>query len=190
MSNSYQKQEQSSFRSSFNAMYFLANSHATCLTVFLRHSFGSEAIGMNGLVAVLMMLVYRGETRCLAMGTFFMAWLVALIVQRLRTFVLYQRGWRLHSRYGGYPWLAIRIPFVKTEVRAMALEPLVCLLVGHVLCRWSEPVGRFVMFGCFSLAIKNGIERQIDRARLRQMHDAVIEQMHLVERFQQTRKDY
>ncbi len=36
-------------RGGANLLYLLASGHATCITVFTRHSFGIDALGMNGL---------------------------------------------------------------------------------------------------------------------------------------------
>jgi hypothetical protein len=190
MNNPSQPQERVTLRGSFNVVYFLASSHALCLTPFLHHSFGSEAFGMQGLAALLMILVYGGETRSAAMGNFLLLWLAAFVLQRLRTFSLFQRGERMHSRYGGYPWLAVRLPFVKSEREAIAFEPVLCLAAGTLLGGVSEELGRFVTAGFISLLLKYGIEWQIEQMRLRRMQDAFIEQEHLVGRFHQGQKDY
>jgi hypothetical protein len=164
---------------------------ATTVTPFMRYGFGVEAFGLNALAAFVMILLYAGETRDPAMIYFFYAWLLAVIAQRLETWRLVRKGWVEHSRYAGYPWLAMKLPFIKKPVTAKnCVEPVLCLLVGALLCPLSEALGVFIMLGLPSLLIQRAIESQVNINRLRRMRDAAIEQRYLSDLYQGRRDDF
>ena len=54
----------------------------------------------------------------------------------------------------------------------------------------DEAVGVFVAAGCFSLAMVEGIGREVNRMRVQRMRDAQIENQMLAERFRGQRHDY
>ncbi len=171
-------------------LYSLCYVHATTLAVFLRRDFGREALGLNAFLAMLLILVFYSLTADRAVFVFFVCWLAAQITQRVRTFRLIRSGEIFHSRYAGTPWLAMTVPLVRKESTARGLiEPLICLIAGALLCPVSENLGGFVMFGLFTFLIRNGIEREIVRKRVEQMHDAEIEQQFLANRFRNPRED-
>ncbi|HEX4132934.1 MAG TPA: hypothetical protein VHZ24_23075 [Pirellulales bacterium] len=172
-----------SLRDSFNLMYMLASAHATCLTPMMRHSFGVEALGWNGLGAFLVMGVAMMAAPGADMKSLFCWWLMAFMLQRLRTMKLVRNGWVAHSRYDGYPWLALQLPLVHDERTAKTIEPFLCLLGGMLLYPISEAVGQFVLLGIGSLSIKLSIERQTERVKLQRLRDAEIEQRSLIERY-------
>jgi hypothetical protein len=190
MNKSDTQPREPSFRTSFNLAYLLASSHATCLTPFLHFGFGSAAFGINFLGAIAIMMLYGSEAPCDAMADFMAVWFVAIVAQRICTACLLRRGWRLHSRYDGYPWLAMRLPWINTELRALAIEPFLCLLAGELLRPVSPGIGQFVTAGCVSLAVKCGIERQVRLRRLRQMQDAVLEGEYYAAQFEEGWHDF
>jgi hypothetical protein len=168
--------------------YLIALSHSTCLLVFLRCRFGTHFFGLNGLLAFLAIPVYAAFAHAPEMLVFFVVWLAALIVQRIWTAVVFRRGRMEHSRYGGWPWLALLCPFVRREQAAKCcVEPMICLLAGSLLMPLSPAMGGFVLLGTLSLLITLGFELQIESARLRAMRDAQIEHQQLAERFRRMR---
>src|ERR1700686_4374451 len=112
-------------RSGVNLLYLLVCGHAACFTVFTRHSFGVETLGINGVAALGLMLVYICFTGSPAMLPFLAIWFVALALQRLTTFVRSRRGWYEHSRYEGYLWLGFLVPFVRRVEGAKFCEMLI-----------------------------------------------------------------
>lgn len=180
------ERDQSSFwvspRESLNWLKFLADAHAACLVPFFRTRFGTEGIGVSGLAAFVLILAYAGFARAPEMLTYFWAWLFAVVVQRCRTWRLVLSGWQEHSRYTGWPWLAMQLPFVRGELVAKGVgEPALCLVVGTLLCSISDALGQFVMVGFLSIGIGTAIDIQADRMRLRRMRDAAIEQRQLAQ---------
>lgn len=175
------------FRTGFNLLYLLASAHATCLTVFMRHSFGSEALGLNAIGALGLMVIYVGFTNSHAMAAFLTAWLVVLLCQRIRTYWLWRQGRIMHSRYEGYLWLGWAFPLVRRCSGAKLFEMLFCMTAGALLCGVDLALGEFVLVGFFSLLVKAGIEGEIEQRRLQRMRDAEIEMRQMVEYWNQSR---
>lgn len=177
-------------RESFNIGYTFHQVHATCFTPFLRRGFGRNALGFNGIGAFILILSYAALTQSEGMFVYFWAWFAALVLQRLQTGWMALRGHVEHSHYDGRPWVAMLFPFVKSELSARALEPMICFIGWALLCPLSETVGGFVMFGAISLTLVEGIRRYVTQNRLQQMRDAEIEIQALAERFRGERKDF
>lgn len=157
--------------------YGLAHCLATVLAVFIRRDFGADALGWPAILGGLALYVTAVENRDRLARLFFLAWLVAQATQRFLTFRNHWRGVRVHSRSSGYPWLAMRLPFVRSEAVAVRLgEPLLCLAVGAALWPLSHPLGGFVMFGAGSFCLRNNIDALVRRKRLSAMLDARLEQ--------------
>lgn len=154
-------------------LYGLANVHFTCIAVFIRCRFGSEALGWNGLGAFLLLICLAASQP--GMGWYFLAWLVMQIYRRVETLRMWMRGQVTHSRYAGDPWLAMRIPFCRDDQSARAAEPLLCFALGAVLLPLSQCAGGLVMAGLVSATVRNIIEELIDRKRIQAMRDAEIE---------------
>ncbi|HEY4309149.1 MAG TPA: hypothetical protein VGN12_06825 [Pirellulales bacterium] len=172
-------------RGGFHWLYLLVSGHATCMTVFTRHSFGVEALGANGLAALGVIFAYLCYSNSPAVFLFGEVWFVALALQRIVTFIRVRFGWRAHSRYEGYPWLGFLVPFVRREDTAKIWEAFVCFPLGSYLCQFDQAVGHFVFLGFFSLLFKTAINSEIRRKRLQNMRDAEIEMQQLLDRFKQ-----
>jgi len=153
------------------ALYFLCNIHATCFTVWIRSGYGSEALGFAGIIALVVMAF------CMALEPLMLfwiiAWILAVIVQRIITF---RSKNVVHSRYNAYPWLAMKVPFLKNEKTARQFtEPAMCLLVGVLLLPLSQFMGVFLGLGFITLMVRNAVEQQIHDRRITRMRDARIE---------------
>jgi len=182
--NQNQPENKIGMRESFNLLYAAAKVHAMCFWPIIRRDFGTEALGFPAFFALVLMLLVGGLGRTPEIFAFLGFWLLMLIIQRARTFWLVRRRVVWHSRYEGYPWLALCLPLIRKESRAKSLvEPVLCLLAGAALYQLSEGLGVFVMAGFFSLAMVDGINRELDRRRLVAMRDAEIEQKVLVARY-------
>ena len=166
----------------------VANGYATTVTVFLRRGFGSESLGVNGIVAALIILLYGGFTNSPEMITVFWVWLGAVAYQRVYGFRQRANGQVVQSRYAGDPVVA-RF-FTKSErVAREVVEPLICIVVGACLWSWSEQVGRFVLCGSFALLVSRGLDTQVTRNRVQKMRDAQLEQRFLADVFNGRRTD-
>ena len=182
--NQNQQEQHFGMRESFNLFYVLAKVHAMCFYPFIRRDFGSEGLGFPAFFAMVLMLLIGGLGRMPDMFPFLGFWLLTVILQRARTFDLARRGRICHSRYEGYPWLALSFRGVGTESRAKrVVEPVLCLLAGFALYQGYHGLGKFVMAGLVSMCIVAGINRELDRKRLAAMRDAEIEQKWLAARY-------
>lgn len=167
----------------FNFLLFMAQVHAACLWPFLRSHAGVEALRVHGGAAfVFMMLVAACGANAIAL--YACVWVVFAARMRLTA------DESQHSRYSGFPSVAIRIPGFRTEMKAKAAECLLCLLVGVLLMPLDEALGAFVALGCVSLGLMEGIDREVNRMRLRRMRDAQIEHSMLAERYRGERHDF
>jgi hypothetical protein len=181
--NSQQEGKQPTKGDMLGLLLLLANAHATCVTIFTRSRFGVEALGVRGLAAFVLMVVYGG-LRAPGMFLYLGVWLLALMIQRISTFRLVRQGWRAHSRYAGYPALAMKLPGVSERTAVMLIEPLLCVLVGALIyCTVSEGVGVFVMLSFVSLLFRLALDQEITRKRVQKMRDAELEQRYLADRF-------
>jgi hypothetical protein len=166
-----------------NALYFVCHAHASVLGVFLRHGFGRDALGLPSLAGVGMMFLTYAARPDLPMLAFMLCWLAAQVAQRVRTFRLLRRGVALHSRYPGTPWLARKMPFVRSDTAAKKLEPPLCLLAGLACLPLSPSLACFLAAGFFSLLIRHGMDEEVVRKHVQRMRDAEIEQKNVWSRY-------
>jgi hypothetical protein len=160
---------------SFNFLFVVAKCFATSLVVFTRHTFGKEALGINGLGAFILIPLYATFAKVPDMFGFWGIWLCAVVVQRLRTLVVVSRGTVMHSRFGGYLWVGSLFGIVKSYKAAQFIEFIVCLGAGNLLKSVSPGVGSFVMAASGALLIVALIENQALEMKVQRMHDAEIE---------------
>lgn len=180
--NEPQPDDKLSVKGSFNALLLIAQVHAACVWPFLRKGMGVEALRWHGPTAFMLMLLCAAGSQ--AMLIYLAIWFVFVARQRIKA------DGTQHSKYTGYPVVAIRIPGFGSEKKAKAAECLLCLVVGVLLMPLDPAVGAFVAAGCFSLAIVEGIGREVNRMRVQRMRDAQIEHQMLAERFRGQRDDY
>lgn len=180
MSTGQQRDEQSvSYAYVFGLVYLLCAAHRACITVFIRRDFGLNAFNPHALIAlVFLLLAATGKN---AFQIYFWLWLIALIGQRIRSFSLRHRGG--HSRYQGYPWLAMYMPNVKTEEQARQAEPYMCLFGGMVIVTLSEPVGAFILAGVVSFGFCLAYDAIVDMRRMQAMRDIEHEMKYYSERY-------
>jgi hypothetical protein len=179
MSNGQQNQQSQRLQSEdmFGAIYFFCNIHASAIANVIRRDFGREALGWNSFLAMFVILFLYAGTADKAMLALLGVWFVCQVMQRIRTYRLLRGGAIIHSRYAGYPYLAMKVPFVRSLATATGIiEPMMCLIAGTLLCTVSVNLGGFIMLGFVSFMVRNGIEKEIQRKRIERMRDAEIEQ--------------
>lgn len=172
---------------SFKSLNALAHAHACTVTPFLRTDFGSEGIGLHGLIGGGMILGWGCYANCYPMFIYFLIWIVALAIQRVRTFLNWRRGVIVHTRYNGYPWLARRFFPRLSEPNAKAVEAFACLGIGGLLAQLWPPLGWYVMAGFVSIMFTEAVMAETAKRRLQAMRDAEIEQRYLAERYKSGR---
>lgn len=186
----FQQQQQNDkpdMKGAFNIAYLVMNSHALTCSVFLRRDFGKEAIGIFGIAGFFMILVYGGLMNSYAMYLYLLAFLLAVIGQRMQQFQNFRRGVVCHSRYNGYPILALKLfPRLK-EGDAKGVEAFMCLAIGGLLTYVDPALGWYVMGGFFSILLSEGINAELRKQRLQAMQDAVLEQQALAREYEEFR---
>jgi hypothetical protein len=179
-------------RDSLSVLYVYSSINDMCFAPFMRSNFSSGAFGLTAVLAALMMMLWAAASNSEGIFLYLMLWFVAVAVQRVKAAARAKRGIYEHSRYSGWPWLAMKLlPLVKREDTAKRfVEPMICFVVGSLLCPISKPLGLFVMSGSFSIIFKFGIERQINYVRVQRLRDLQIEQRQLSERLYGERDDF
>ncbi len=174
---------------SSNILMLLVNAHVSCITMFIRHSFGSNMPGITGVVsAIMLFLVTAGQED----GVFFwymITWFMALCCQRAWTAKLASQCKHEHSYYAGWPWLAL-LGGIKNEMAAKKIEPALCVFIGLMLMPLSPVLGGFVMFGCVTLTILLLSDVTATRRQVTAMRDLQIEQRQMAERMRGMRDDF
>lgn len=165
-------------------LYWLCDVYRCIPGPFLRYGQGAQAYDLRAAAALLVMFTLAAAERDGGLLLFLGVWLVALAYRRFQGFRLRQKGVMIHSRYAGEAWLAMQVPFVRSERTATGIiEPTICLLAGAMLCPLSVNLGALLMVGWLVLLVRDGIEREIDRKRLERMRDAEIEAAWYGDRF-------
>jgi len=178
-------------KQSFDLSYALTSVHSLGITPFLRDGFGSHALGLPAVFAAALIIFIGVVTQSPGMTIYFLLWLFAVVIQKCRTAGARRNGHIEHSRYSGWPIVAMRFPFVRREYIAKRwIEPLICLAVGRLIYFVSPAVGGFIMAGFISIAVKTGIEGMIWRARGRILRDAQIEQQQLAQMLQESNDEF
>jgi hypothetical protein len=169
-------------KDSFNLLYALAKGHAMCFLPFMRKNFGSEALGVPGVIAFILMLLVGGFGQIPEMPGFIGVWVIVVLCHRASTMRALRKGVVRHSRYDGD--VDTRLIRSRSTVKLM-LEPLVCVVVGVCIeaAGFSHGLAVFVGAGFFSLSLVAWIDRELDRKRLEAMRDAAIEQSYLAARY-------
>jgi hypothetical protein len=182
--NQNQQQQPLHVRHIFYLLYAVLKIHTMCFWPFMRCDFGTQALGIPAIFAMLLMLTFGAAGNIPEMLLYLGLWSIVFCYQVGRTQRLVNRGVTWHSRYEGYPWLGLKFPFIRTEARAKRLmEPAICCVAGVALLPFYHGLGLFVAAGFFSLAIVDNIHREFERKRLMAMHDAEIEHRYLAARY-------
>jgi hypothetical protein len=165
----------------FGLIYMLFNMHRACITVFTRSDFGVSAFDLVGAPAFLGLLLLAGAYPIFRL--YLLAWVLMLAYRRIESIRCRWKGEVIHSGYGGYPWPAMKLPGVKTERQGRLMEPLLCLLVGSLICWINQPLGLFIELGFISLLGCMAIDELIDWKRVQAMKDGEIEMQYYAQRY-------
>lgn len=169
-------------KETLNIVYTLAKSHSLCFLPFMRKNFGSEALGLPGVIAFVIILAAGSFGRIPEMGHFLVIWLGVMLAQRASTMRAKRRGVVRHSRYDGdvdTTWIKSR------KTVKQVLEPLLCVVAGICIegAGLSHEMAVFVGSGAFSLALVALIDGQLGEKRVQAMRDAEIEQHYFAAKY-------
>jgi hypothetical protein len=189
-----QQQQRPPFQDIRDGLNFLAwavNGYATGILPFIRKDFGTNFFGMNALIAIGVMLLFGAMENSDDMLVYMFLWVLFVAAQRLDAARAMRKGKIIHSRYGGDSWLAYKLaPKSKRKTVQMLIEPAICLIAGVLIIPYSPGVGKYLIVGCFAVLLFNGLQRGVMEQRVRQMHDAHIEQQATARMFRGQDRDF
>lgn len=171
----------------FDALLSLAHALSLSFTVFLRTDFGREGIGRAGLGAAILILLYGQFAECQAMWVFFLAWLVAVICQRIRQFNNWRMGTAIHTYYNGFPWISTRLFPRLSERNARGMDGWLCVIAACGIVFYDKPLALFFVAGGVAILLVEAIIVETTRRKLQQMRDAEMEQRYLTDLYKQGR---
>jgi hypothetical protein len=185
-----QNEPQESFareKQAANVVLFVLMAVAMSLEVFFRRRFGPRYFGLHTVVALLgiplWMLLWPRESAS-ALLVFWALFVIMILRARVESFF---RGQGEHSRFNGYPWLALILKRTPEWQIKGGAEPLLAFLMGVLLLPLSQPLGSYLMFAALALGACQAITRSVQLARARDLNDALIEQQLNMERFHELR---
>lgn len=100
-----------------------------------------------------------------------------------------RKGPQEHSYYAGYPRLMRLCGCFKETTVKSCVEPILVFVTGAALCPYNEPLGGYLIFAAFGLFGSVHLAMGYERTRALDMHDAMIDQQNVTERFREMRGD-
>ncbi|MBL8827916.1 MAG: hypothetical protein JNM18_13145 [Planctomycetaceae bacterium] len=171
---------------------FICGSLATSVEVFIHRDIGERYLGTQA-AAVLVIVPLFGlgwEGYDLRLLFWFLpAYLVMCLIARIGMLKRRWRGEQGHSYYTGWPRGFSGRGKVSELTMKRFLEPLAILTIGGFVCALDPPLGTYLMFAAGGLFISVNLSAEEDRTRVLDMHDAVIHQELIAERFRDLRRD-
>jgi hypothetical protein len=183
-----------SFRGSTNLVLWVIRIWAVSLEMFLHRNLGERYLGIQAVLALLLLSFYSVfwpgyDLRPFSL--FMLLYLAMWVKARLENFAARRRGEVYHSRYTGWP--SVVGPKAKfSEMTAKRfVEPGFVLAFGLTLREilGEQPLGTYLIIGSVCLYLSVHLTTTVDRAREMDLNDAVIEQEFIAERFRGSRAD-
>jgi len=167
-----------------NLVMWLCQILSVTVEVFLHSGFGERYFGFKALLAVPMILLFallHQHQNIMPLMVFLWAYIPLAIGWRIWATV---RRWLKrplpHSRYSGRPYLWWLLPRWR-ETTVKWLEPLLIMALGLAVRHLNQPLGAFVMYAGAGMAISVGLNIALDRNKVMDMNDAILEQTSLAE---------
>jgi len=167
----------------FNLAYFVLFGFATCVIPFTRTNTGKEAFGMNSFAALLLMIAFGSFANSQAIWVLLLLWILAVLRQRVTQMQNHRKGFFVHSRYLGYPWLAFKLfPRIKDEGTAKGAEGFLVISIGCLLGYALDPaLGWLLALGGIGCLFIEAFAAEVLKRRLQHMRDAQIENQTIVD---------
>ncbi len=172
----------------FGILFFASSTLAACVTPFTRTNWGLEYPGFPGLCAFCLMVIVAGNGKSTDLMVYSGVWLVMLIVRRCQAFRQHWNGFVQHSAYSGDAYL-IKLPFIKSNGQARALEAVIVLVTGYALLEYTRVFAMFLMYCGLGLIVVRVVEFQAMWMRVRRMKDAEIEQKYTSDLYRGRRQE-
>ena len=172
---------------------FVIRTWGTAVEVFLRKDFGSEYLGMQAAAAFLFIPLYAiagvPQYDPVPMFQYWILYVLFCLHHRLGVIRRTWRGERGHRYYNGVPGLGRTFPRLSEVTVKKVVEPLFVCGVGFLLFQFLPPLGLFLLIGGGCLAFTQWDWDLRMRRRAREMHEAMLEQEEVADRFRDLRQE-
>ncbi|MDX1968840.1 MAG: hypothetical protein SFV23_16820 [Planctomycetaceae bacterium] len=178
-------------RFALNIAAFIIRTWAISLEVFLRTGTGLRYPGPPGVAVFVLIPMYGCGWPGHDLWPLFLmlpAYLAMCI--RLRISNLWQRMHNrpmVHSWYNGFPCLCRLMPFLSEGTAKRLVEPFLVFVTGAACAIWNAPFGCYLIGASVCLLISHSLGEEIQRQQALDMHDAMIQQRQVADRFRQLR---
>jgi hypothetical protein len=163
----------------------LMNVWAMSLEVFTRSRFGTNYVGLRTALVYPLVLVFAccfPELDPTGLLVFLLAFLFRSGWLQWAARIREWRGREIvHSWYGGRPLLLRWMRRTDERTIKRFYEPCLCIFVGLLLMAVSPSLGVYVFLASLMVSGTTTLIDLDDRRRIRQMHDAMLEQKRLTE---------
>ncbi len=159
---------------------------ALTLEVFLRRQLGSRHIGLEGPLALVILLFYAAESPgydLRPLGWFALAFFGACAAHRIRPLTYFLTGQidPVHTRYSGRPILWRFVPFLSEQAVKRFVEPLFLFALSLCLIPWNVPLGFYVLIGSVCLLLTVSIDIGVQNHQVQVVQDMIGEQRSIAE---------
>ncbi len=170
-----------------NAAYWLAfitQTLAVSVEVLLHRRMGSRSVHIRGFAAFLLIPIWTAffpHDNLTPMYCFWLLFILGCARQRLSSL----RGDRGHSRYTGEPSLQRLFPKCGEIVVKKTIEPLFVIVAGLFCLDLSQALGSYLITAGIGLGVSVGLGEAVNKAKVRELNDARLEQQSVIDRFRE-----
>ena len=195
MNQPQQKSHGEQLKNNANMLIFFSRAFATPVEVMLHDpaTFGERYLGEQAAVALVILFIFPAFfPRCdpTPILWFLAAYVVMLFVVRAATLSRRMRGGVTeHSYYSGRPLLMRLVKRADERSTKLAAEPILVGITGIAVQDMNPALGTYLVFAAVGLLVSVGTSIAIERRRALDLHDAHVEQRHVVEQFRKMRGD-
>jgi hypothetical protein len=173
-------------------LVFVARMFASPLEACLRREFGPKYFGFaafGSLVLLPLWMAFWPDKSSDALNCFSVLVLFMFARARAESSRMLRNGANVHTRYNGWPRLSRWFPRMSEAKVKSKVEPAFCFIAGIFLMYLSEPLGSFVLVATVGLVLSQSTIESVERARVMELNDAMIEQQSIAERFREMQRN-
>lgn len=173
-------------------LVFVARMLASPLEACLRREFGPKYFGLQAFASVVLLPLWMAFWPGRSSDGLIGFWVYVLFMfarARAESARMLRNGTNVHTRYNGWPRLSRWFPRMSEAALKAKCEPAFCFIAGILLFCVSEPLGSFVLVATVGLVLTQSTIEAVERARVTELNDAMIEQQILAERFREMQRN-
>lgn len=173
-------------------LVFVARMLASPLEACLRREFGQKYFGIEALASLGLLPLWMAFWPGMSADGLICFWVYVLFMlarARAESLRMLRHGANVHTRYSGWPRLSRWFPRMSEAALKAKYEPAFCFLAGILLFCVTEPLGSFVLVATVGLVLTQSTIEAVERARVMELNDAMIEQQSLAGRFREMQRN-